>query len=174
MKTKLIFVILILALTGCTKETAESNSKPDTAADAAAAKRTLNKLEKEHLKKLVADNQIVACVTLGPGSFNGFSGNLHAAKVTTKYKGKLPISQLLALLDESGQPGLLLRGKKKNPLPKIAPGDYVVIVLPSDRGANSFPTHQANYHSIQLDGKKHCAWEKNSPEAVYVRQLCGM
>jgi len=31
----------------------------------------------------------------------------------------------------------------------------------------------AGFTTAADDGKKHCAWEKGSPEAVYVLQLCG-
>ena len=172
MKTKLTFAIVILALTGFTAAADERKPKP-AVAEATAAKRTLSKLEKEHLKNLVAINEIVACVTLGTHSYTGAS-NLHAAKVTAECKGKLPTGHLFAHLgSDKGELPAAIRAPK-NPLPKIAPGDYIVIVFGTEI-INSLPgKKKKNYnYTIQRDGKKHCAWAKNSPEAVYIRQLCG-
>jgi hypothetical protein len=60
-----------------------------------------------------------------------------------------------------------------NPLPKIAPGDYVVI-LERHEVINSSPRPAAEKtysYFIKHDKLSHFAWEKDSPEAKYVREL---
>lgn len=159
---------LIHSVTGFTAAAAQD--KPQAAP--AAVERTLSKEEKTRLEKAVADSDLVAAVNLGPARFTG-AVHVHEAKVTKMYKGQPKTSSVFAMIhrDKSAPP---LPGQAPvNPLPQIAPGDYVV-VLERHEVTGSFPQPAAgktyNY-TIKHDKLSHFAWEKDSPEAQYLREL---
>ena len=163
---------LIHSVTGFTAAAARDEPQPAPAAEGAAVERKLSKEEMTRLEKAVADSDLVAAVNLGPARFTG-AVHVHEAKVTKMYKGQPKTSSVFAMIhrDKSAPP---LPGQAPvNPLPQIAPGDYVV-VLERHEVINSFPSPAAgktyNYF-IKHDQLSHFAWEKNSPEAAYVREL---
>lgn len=164
---------LIHSVAGFTAAAAQDKPQPAPAAEGAAVdERTLSKEEKTRLEKAVAGSDQVAAVNLGPARFTG-AVHVHEAKVTKMYKGQPKTSSVFAKINRgetapppAGQPPV-------NPLPQIAPGDYVV-VLERHEVINSFPSPAAgktyNYF-IKHDHLSHFAWEKDSPEAQYLREL---
>jgi len=165
-----------VSLSGLNKTDATKDkpgSVPST--DEGAGKRTLSEDEMEHLRKVVADSDFVACMTLGPAGFTGNS-HRHEAKVTAICKGSPRTTVVFAAINPD-PPALPapIDPPPANPLPTIGPGDYVVI-LNRREIVSSFPladTLGKSYnYSIKHDNRSHFAWEKNSPEAEYVRRLC--
>jgi hypothetical protein len=168
----IILSALMHSVAGFTAAAAQDKPQPAPAAEGAAVQRTLSKEEMARLEKAVADSDLVAAVNLRPAQFTGVV-HVHQAKVTKLYKGQPKTSSVFAMIHRdktapppAGQPPV-------NPLPKIAPGDYVV-VLERHEVISSFPRPAAdktyNYF-IKHDKLSHFAWEKNSPEAAYVREL---
>jgi hypothetical protein len=159
---------LIHSVAGFTAATAQDKPQPAPA----AVERTLSKEEKTRLEKAVADSDLVAAVHLGPARFTG-AVHVHEAKVTKMYKGQLKTSSVFAMIHRDKTAPPLAGQAPVNPLPKIAPGDYVV-VLEGHEIINSFPWPAAgktyNYF-IKHDKLSHFAWEKDSPEAKHVLEL---
>lgn len=164
---------LIHSVTGFTSTAAQDKPQPAPAAEGAAVvERTLSKEEMTRLEKAVADSELVAAVKLGPARFTG-AVHVHEAKVTKMFKGQPKTSSLFAMINRD-KTALPLAGQAPvNPLPQIAPGDYVV-VLERQEVINSFPLPAAgktyNYF-IKHDQLSHFAWEKDSPEGQYLREL---
>jgi hypothetical protein len=154
---------------------AKYKSESAPVADGSARERTLSEEEMEYLRKVVANSDFVACMTLGPAGFTGNS-HRHEAKVMAICKGSPRTTVVFAAInpDPHALPAPI-DPPPANPLPTIAPGDYVVI-LSRHETVNSFPRADIlgksyNYF-IKHDNRSHFAWEKNSPEAEYVAQLC--
>ena len=170
------FVILLAALmhsiAGITSAAAQDKPQPAPAAEGAAVERTLSKEEMTRLEKAVADSEFVAAVNLGAAQFTGVV-HVHEAKVTKMYKGQPKTSAVFAMINRDKTAPPLPGQVPVNPLPQIAPGDYVV-VLERHEIINSFPRPAAGKtynHFIKHDQLSHFAWEKDSPEAKYVREL---
>lgn len=163
---------LIHSVTGFTSAAAQDKPQPAPAAEGAAVERTLSKEEMTRLEKAVADSEFVAAVNLGPARFTG-AVHVHEAKVTKMYKGQPKTSSVFAMIHRDKTAPPLPGQAPVNPLPQIAPGDYVV-VLERQEVINSFPRPAAgktyNY-TIKHDKLSHFAWEKDSPEAQYLREL---
>jgi hypothetical protein len=163
---------LIHSVAGFTSAVAQDKPQPAPAAEGAAIERTLSKEEMTRLEKAVADSDLVAALNLGPAQFTG-AVHVHEAKVTKTYKGQPKTSSVFAMINRDKTALLPTCRPPVNPLPKLAPGDYIV-VLERHEVINSFPRPAAdktyNYF-IKHDKLSHFAWEKDSPEAAYVRKL---
>jgi hypothetical protein len=163
---------LIHSIAGFTAAAAQDKPQPAPAAEGAAVERTLSKDEMTRLEKAVADSECVAAVNLGPARFTG-AVHVHEVKVTKTYKGQPKTSSVFAMINRDKTAPPLPGQVPVNPLPQIAPGDYIV-VLERHEVINSFPRPAAdktyNYF-IKHDKLSHFAWEKDSPEAKYLREL---
>lgn len=168
----IILSALMHSVAGFTAAAAQDKPQPAPAAEGAAVERTLSKEEMTRLEKAVADSDLVAALNLGPARFTG-AVHVHEAKVTKMYKGQPKTSSVFAMInrDKTAPPPAIQ--PPVNPLPKIAPGDYIV-VLERHEVIGSFPRPAAektyNYF-IKHDKLSHFAWEKDSPEAKYLREL---
>jgi hypothetical protein len=164
---------LIHSVTGFASAAAQDKPQPAPAAEGAAVvERTLSKEEMTRLEKAVTGSDLVAAVKLGPARFTG-AVHVHEAKVTKMYKGQPKTTSVFAMIHRD-KTALPLAGQAPvKPLPQIAPGDYVV-VLERHEVISSFPSPAAgktyNYF-IKHDKLSHFAWEKDSPEAQYLREL---
>lgn len=170
----IILSALMHSVAGFTAAKAQDKPQPAPAAEGAAVERTLSKEEMTRLEKAVADSDLVAAVNLGPAQFTG-AVHVHEAKVTKMYKGQPKTSSVFAMINRDGAAPLPAVQPPLNPLPKIAPGDYVV-VLERHEIVGSFPRPGSNKsynYFIKHDTLSHFAWEKDSPEGQYVRQLSG-
>lgn len=167
-----ILTALIHLIAGFTAAAAQDKRQPAPAAEGAAVERTLSKDEMTRLEKAVADSEFVAAVNLGPARFTG-AVHVHEAKVTKTYKGQPKTSSVFAMIHRDKTAPPLPGQAPVNPLPPIAPGDYVV-VLERHEVISSLPRPAAgktyNY-TIKHDKLSHFAWEKDSPEAQYLREL---
>ena len=163
---------LIHSIAGFTAAAAQDKPQPAPAAEGAAVERTLSKEEMTRLEKAVADSDLVAAVNLGPARFTG-AVHVHEAKVTKTYKGQPKTSSVFATIHRDKTAPPIAGQAPVNPLPQIAPGDYVV-VLERHEVISSLPRPAAgktyNY-TIKHDKLSHFAWEKDSPEAQYLREL---
>lgn len=163
---------LIHSIVGITSAAAQDKPQPAPAAEGAVVERTLNKEEMTRLEKAVADSDLVAAVNLGPARFTG-AVHVHEAKVTKTYKGRPKTSSVFAMIHRDKTAPPLPGQAPVNPLPQIASGDYVV-VLERHEVISSLPQPAAgktyNY-TIKHDKLSHFAWEKDSPEAQYLREL---
>ena len=164
---------LIHSVTGFTSAAPQDKPQPAPAAEGAVVvERTLSKEEMTRLEKAVADSDFVAAVNLGPARFTG-AVHVHEAKVTKMYKGQPKTSSAFAMIHRDKTAPPLPGQAPVNPLPQIAPGDYVV-VLERHEVISSLPRPAAgktyNY-TIKHDKLSHFAWEKDSPEAQYLREL---
>jgi hypothetical protein len=174
MKSTSIVILsaVIHLVAGITSAAPQDKPESAPAKDGAALKRTLSKEEMAYLQKVVADSDFVACMNLRGGEFTG-AMHRHEAKVTAIYKGEPKTSAVFASInrDETAPPPVVQ--PPANPLPKIAPGDYVV-VLERHEIVNSSPvpvSEKSYNYTIKHDKTSHFAWEKTSPEGEYVRQL---
>jgi len=163
---------LLHSVAGFTAATAQEEPQPSPAAEAAAVKRTLSKEEMTRLEKAVADSDLVAALNLGPARFTG-AVHVHEAKIIRLYKGQPKTSSVFAMIHRTRTAPPPAAQQPVNPLPGIAPGDYVVI-LERHEVISSFPRPAAektyNYF-IKHDELSHFAWERDSPEAAYLREL---
>jgi hypothetical protein len=168
----IILSALMHSVAGFTAAAAQEKPQPAPAAEGAAVERTLSKEEMTLLEKAVADSDLVAAVNLGAAQFTGVV-HVHEAKVTKMYKGQPKTSSVFAMINRDKTAPPLAGQAPVNPLPQIAPGDYVV-VLERHEVISSLPRPAAgktyNY-TIKHDKLSHFAWEKDSPEAKYVREL---
>ncbi len=162
---------LIHSVAGFTSTAAQDKPQPAPAAEGAAVvERTLSEEEMTRLEKAVADSDLVAAVNLGPARFTG-AVHVHEAKATKIYKGQPKMSSVFAMIHRDKTAPPPAGQAPVNPLPKIAPGDYIV-VLERHEVTSSLPAAGKTYnYTIKHDKLSHFAWEKDSPEAQYLREL---
>lgn len=168
----IILSALMHSVAGFTAAAAQDKPQPAPAAEGAAVERTLSKEEMTRLEQALADSDLVAALNLGPARLTG-AVHVHEAEVTEMYKGQPKTSSVFAMINRDKTAPPPAAQAPVNPMPKIAPGEYVV-VLERHEVISSVPrppAEKAYHYFIKHDNLSHFAWEKDSPEAAYVRKL---